>query len=211
MPELEPSQARRKRIRLAPDARKKLILEAALAEFSTHGYAASSTEKIARRAGLAQAGLYAHFKSKEAILEALFSEVLLAAWPQWLEQSQSFSEEQIDLLIDKWYARIDDPKFLAVLRLLVVEGVRLPAVVRDWRTGVVAPFMRAEQETVDSFSSRGHIRPGPLADHFQLATAPLAYVILMHLINGTKEHGFGDEIAKMREAHRQMLKTFLVP
>lgn len=66
----------RKRVRLTPDIRIGLILDAALAEFSRNGFAATRIEDIAAHAGLSKAGLYAHFASKEAIFEALLVRTL---------------------------------------------------------------------------------------------------------------------------------------
>lgn len=72
MPQVLEKSHLKKRTRLAPEVRKQLILDAALTEFSERGYDGASTTLIAKRAGLAQAGIYAHFKSKEDILGAYF-------------------------------------------------------------------------------------------------------------------------------------------
>ncbi|GAB2637950.1 transcriptional regulator AmtR [Gordonia jinhuaensis] len=47
------------------------ILDAAAELFTTHGYAGTSTRKIAEAVGMRQASLYHHFATKEDILEAL--------------------------------------------------------------------------------------------------------------------------------------------
>ena len=52
------------RRRLTPQVRMAQILDAALAEFSERGYAATTMDDIARRSGLSKGGLYAHFASK---------------------------------------------------------------------------------------------------------------------------------------------------
>jgi AcrR family transcriptional regulator len=41
-------------IRLTAAERREAVLDAAMAEFAAHGYEGSSTEEIARRAGIAQ-------------------------------------------------------------------------------------------------------------------------------------------------------------
>ena len=91
---------RKKRERLTPEARKRLILDAALIEFGTHGFGGTSTGKIARRAGLSQSGLYAHYHSKQAILRALLGEVLTpepAAPPQPAARKPAATNE-----MDEW-------------------------------------------------------------------------------------------------------------
>jgi AcrR family transcriptional regulator len=201
----------KKRVRLAPAVRKQLILEAALAEFSTQGFGATSTERIARRAGLSQAGLYAHFPSKDAILEALFNELLRPEWPQWLPADAPFDDAAVDRLIDCWYARAGDPVLLSILRLLVAEGNRHPELLQRWRLNVMQPFFQLEQRMIDTLSAHGHVNRCVLSEHFQLATSPIAHVMLLHMIQGGACGGFADDIATMREAHRRMLKQFLVP
>ena len=52
------------------------ILEVAARLFATKGYAASSTREIAAAVGIQQPGLYKHFLSKEAILQALCDRVM---------------------------------------------------------------------------------------------------------------------------------------
>lgn len=48
-------------------------LAAALSAFIEHGYHGTSVREIAARAGLSVPGLYHHFPSKQAMLQALFS------------------------------------------------------------------------------------------------------------------------------------------
>ena len=199
----------KKRVRLAPAVRKQLILDAALAEFSAHGFGAASTEKIAQRAGLSQAGLYTHFDSKEALLRALFNEILLPILPERLTNDEPLSEYMIDTLIDGWYAKAVDTRFMEVFRVLVAEGVRLPHLIREWHQGVVVPFLAEQQRIVDELAARGHVQRNVFSGHFQLAVAPLIHAMVLGLVTGGMEHGIGEEIARIREAHRAMLKQYL--
>jgi AcrR family transcriptional regulator len=49
------------------------ILEAALAVFAEHGYDAARVRHVAERAGVSDAALYRHYRSKEAVAEDLFA------------------------------------------------------------------------------------------------------------------------------------------
>lgn len=53
------------------DARRQEILKAAFEVFSTSGYRSGSLKDVADKVGLSQAGLLHHFRSKEALLQAL--------------------------------------------------------------------------------------------------------------------------------------------
>lgn len=55
---------------------KQEILEASLDLFSVQGFEATSISQIASAVGIQKASLYSHFKSKQAILDALVKEVL---------------------------------------------------------------------------------------------------------------------------------------
>lgn len=68
--EAAPRAARR---RLPATVRATQILDAALRVFAEKGIAASRIDDIAAVAGLSKGGIYAHFKSKEEIFEALLT------------------------------------------------------------------------------------------------------------------------------------------
>ena len=64
---------------LAKKSTKELILEVALKLFSTKGYKSTTVRDIAKEVGIQQSGLYNHFKNKDAILEALISDLMNSA------------------------------------------------------------------------------------------------------------------------------------
>ena len=78
MPHMSDSEINlpKRRLRLAPEARVPLILDAALEEFSRRGFSAARMDDIAQRCGLSKGGLYAHFDSKDAIFKALLDRTL---------------------------------------------------------------------------------------------------------------------------------------
>lgn len=61
----------RRRAQARPDE----VLDAALALFTERGYAKTTVEQIAKRAGLSKGAVYLYFPSKEAILEGLVTRV----------------------------------------------------------------------------------------------------------------------------------------
>ncbi|MFE2995459.1 TetR/AcrR family transcriptional regulator [Nocardia sp. NPDC059246] len=58
------------RARMSKSARREQVLAAAIAEFAAGGYAATSTESIAQRAGISQAYLFRLFPTKKAVFLA---------------------------------------------------------------------------------------------------------------------------------------------
>ncbi|MFM6951299.1 MAG: TetR/AcrR family transcriptional regulator [Novosphingobium sp.] len=70
------------------EARRKLIA-AAIALFAEKGFAATSTEEVAERAGYGQATVFFHFKTKAGLLEACFAATLERARAALLPACQS--------------------------------------------------------------------------------------------------------------------------
>ena len=56
--------------------RRELVLEAAVAEFAAHGLAGTSTEEVARRAGVAIGTVFRHFPAKDDLLRAIMKDLL---------------------------------------------------------------------------------------------------------------------------------------
>lgn len=192
-----------KRVRLAPEVRKQLILDAALVEFGEHGFGGSSTEKIARRAGLSQAGLYAHFKSKDEILEELLQEVL-SLKPAALTSGHLTGEGALHALIDEIYAMAADPRVLALMRVVIMEGARVPHLIRQWRLNVLHPQMDAHQVLVDELVAQGVVQRSPMTETFQFFLSPVANAIILHLMLG--EEG-AEDVEAVREAHLRMVRV----
>ncbi|MBI3946316.1 MAG: TetR/AcrR family transcriptional regulator [Armatimonadetes bacterium] len=60
-----------KRRRLTGEERRETILEAALALFSERGFTAATTRELAARAGITEAVIYRHFRSKAEVLQGV--------------------------------------------------------------------------------------------------------------------------------------------
>ncbi len=65
-------------------ATRERLLEAAIALFGEHGYAATGTSAICERAGVAKTALYHHFGNKEGLLAEVIERIELS----WIEEIQ---------------------------------------------------------------------------------------------------------------------------
>ncbi len=199
--------ARIKRTRLSPEVRRQQILDAALVEFSAIGFEGATVEKIAQRVGLTKAGLYAHFKSKDAIFDELlastmFSPTSASHW-QWSEGASL--EETVDRYLDRVYSFIGNPKAQAIFRLLISESGRSPERVRRWHEQIFQPHALRRQGELDECVAKGVLPENDFSRKFSLASAPALLALVTLLLVG--EQGAEDEIAKIREGHRLMLLT----
>lgn len=200
---------RKKRNRLTPAARKRLILDAALVEFGAHGFGGTSTGKIARRAGLSQPGLYAHYRSKEAILRALLGEILTPKWEQWMSLDEPMDEAAIDRWVDVSYGLVAEPRILSMLRIVIAEGARLPRLIARWRRDVVRPYLVEFQRRADGLAASGKMQQGVLSEEIRLAFAPMLHALFLHLVFEGNDDTVRKDIADIREAHRTLLKQLL--
>ena len=113
--------------------RREMVLEAAVAEFAAHGLAGTSTEDVARQAGISQPYLFRLFPTKKALVLALVDrcfrrveDTFVAAaadrtGDQALEAMADAYERLLDdrtmlLLQMQAYAACDDPEIREVTR-----------------------------------------------------------------------------------------------
>lgn len=200
---------KKRRVRLSPEVRKQKILEAALQEFSEHGFGAATVERIAGLAGLSKAGLYAHFASKEDIFEALLMQMLCPPFEaeQWqLLQGDSLGGA-IDRFIDVSYEMLLDGKTIATLRLLISESARAHETIRRWHDETILPYKQAQQAVIDLCVASGWMRESALTRNFDLVSAPTLFAALHCMIfsNGAAT----EEVVALREAHRELLHELL--
>lgn len=212
---MRPPQAQetsRKRVRMKPEARSRLILDAALIEFSRHGYTATRIEDIAARAGLTKTGVYGHYKSKDAIFEALLSEMM--APPEspaafcWDASGKQSLEALVDGYIEQMYRKLNAPNAQRIFRLLLTESERVPDAVGRWFTQLVLQSRLEEQSQVDECVRRGVMRKSPVTDLFTLTNSP---VLMWMVSNAVFRDATSLPLDKVRDIHRHMLLELLRP
>ncbi len=69
--------------RLPAGERRAQLLEAAVQCFAAHGYRGTTTERLARAAGISEPVLYRHFPSKQALFVALLEHAGRATLSEW--------------------------------------------------------------------------------------------------------------------------------
>lgn len=206
------STSQRKRVRLRPQDRSRLILEAALVEFGAHGFMATRIEDIAARAGLTKTGVYAHYRGKDAIFEALLTEALkisgLDSSVIWKTDGSESLQEMIDTYLDRLYRMVQNPVFAELFRLLLTESNRVPDLIRHWHEQVVVQYRAQEQALIDACVRAGLLRNSPLTKLFALSTAP-AFLWLVSKLILRKDGEF--PLDQVRQIHRAMLLDQLQP
>lgn len=203
----EKAAVKAKRTRLSPEVRRKQILEAALAEFSAMGFAATSISRIAERVGISKANVYVHFASKDQIFETLLQSLSSVGKAQdnWSKIQEARNlPEFIDNLIEVTYEALT-PEALAIMRLLIAEGHRVPDVLAKWHKDNLQ--RRAERQvTIDEQVAAGRMKANPLTEHFEFAMTPVVYAAVAKLAFGDAA---AEEVERIKATHRKLLHQLL--
>lgn len=153
------------------------ILQAALDEFSAKGFAAARLDDVAARAGITKGTIYLYFPSKEDLFVATLREKVrpilehlrtLAADPD--ASAMDVLRSHVALVADHV---VEDGCGRDIMRILLAEGHRFPAVVDRWSAEILDPIMEALGGVLRRGVERGEFVPSAIDDFPQLAVAPI--------------------------------------
>lgn len=130
-----------------------MILQSALTIFLERGFEGARMVDVATRAGLAKGTLYLHFADKEAlfefVLQRLISEPLERLRSELPTQGVSV-RVRLDRLFVPLLQDFEESGRASVLRLIIAEGARFPALAAIHQRLVIDPMMEAIDEALDS-------------------------------------------------------------
>lgn len=198
----------KKRTRLAPETRRRQILEAALVEFSQHGFGGASIAKIAERAGMSKANFYVHFTSKDEIFETLIATVLDPGLGNWqLPDGVRDVKEVVDHFIEQHYDRGLGEQTVAVLRLMIAEGHRVPELMDKWYRQTLLPARAQQDALTRAHIGKGLVTPDVLTGNQALMMSPVLQAAVFKMV--FEPAVAEQEVAAIRDAHRDMLLRLL--
>lgn len=115
------------------DRKRAAIVQAAVAQFRTHGYEATSMDQVAAAAEVSKRTLYNHFASKEA----LFAQILVQLW----ERSAAVQElayrperplqEQLAALLLQKVTIVSGEDFIDLARVAITATIHAPQRAQD--------------------------------------------------------------------------------
>ncbi len=145
------------RTRMSASQRRESVLEAAVIEFAARGLEGTSTEDVARRAGISQPYLFRLFPTKKALFLALIDRCFRRVEETFTAAAEGRAGEEAltamgdaygQLLADRTllllqlqsYAACEDPEIRAVTRAGFKELWLLTERVTGMRTDQIVPF-----------------------------------------------------------------------
>ena len=160
--------------------RRAAIVEAALEEFIDRGFAATRLDDIARRAGVAKGTIYLHFKDKESMFEELVRLVIVPVVERLnaLPPPSGSVRDLIEAFASNFLKEVADTKRGDLVRLIVAEGPRFPAVADFYYREVVSRGLAGMRALIELGIARGEIREKNLARFPQILVAPALIAVI---------------------------------
>ncbi|MDP1730320.1 MAG: TetR/AcrR family transcriptional regulator [Devosia sp.] len=150
------------KFRRRAEARPDEVLDAALDLFIEKGFAATRVEDIARRAGLSKGAVYLYFPSKEAILEGLVRRAIVPIATQALSSAENYEGDPrlvITMVLKMLAAKLNDPRLLAIPKLIVREVPGFPELAAMYRREVLDKVMPVIEKLIRNGIDQGYLRP----------------------------------------------------
>ena len=185
------------------------ILEAAIEEFATRGYAETRLDDVASRAGISKGLVYVYFRTKEELFKAAIRTLLVPrveALRRRLEASDESSEALIRGPLLGLVKQVVGSRLGSVIRLMVAEGPKHPDLTAYYHEQVVSRGMALLRWIMARGVERGEFRPGPVMDFPQLIVAPVLMSVIWKMLMDRHQHLDAD---RMLEAHVDILLAAL--
>jgi TetR/AcrR family transcriptional regulator len=142
------------------------LLDAALALFVEHGFAATRTEAVAKLAGVSKGTLYLYYASKEELFKAVVRHFLADEIARGAAAAAAFEGSTPDLLrqvcADWWLSILDSP-VSGVFKLVITEMRNFPELAEFYRDEVILPGQQALRAMVLRGVARGEFAPTDLS------------------------------------------------
>ena len=175
--------ARRRRA-ASPQARRDAILAAALDEFSGRGYAAARLDDVAKRAGIAKGTIYLYFADKEALFQEMVRSMVnpILGTLEALREVDIPARMLVERLLDVFVREVYATRRKDIVRLILSEGPRFPALAQFYHAEVIARVLAIVRPILQRAVERGELPNDALARFPQLIVAPGLVGILWHAL-----------------------------
>lgn len=187
------------------------ILEAAFEEFSRNGYAATTLDAVAQRAGVTKGTIYVYFENKEHLFISMMRELTKPTMDSVLDMFERHEGSTADLLREQFgfiYRNIvDDSRRREVARMLIAEAPRFPELTDRYHEEINRPCVALLERTIQRGIARGEIRPSAVLKCPKVIIAPIALVDLW-LMMFADRHPL--DLQSYFEAHLEMVLNCLL-
>jgi AcrR family transcriptional regulator len=156
------------------------ILEAAFLEFSRNGYAMTKLDAIAERAGVTKGTIYVYFENKEHLFISMVRELMKVTLDTVHDMFERHEGSTADLLKAQFsfiYENIvEDRRRREVVRMLIAEAPRFPALADRYHDEIHQPCMEMLQQAIQRGMDRGEIKRSAITECALVIVAPMALI-----------------------------------
>jgi AcrR family transcriptional regulator len=156
------------------------ILAAAFTEFSRNGYATTTLDQIAERAGVTKGTIYVYFENKEHLFISMVREITKTTLDTVQEMFETYEGATAELLRAQFrfiYRDIvADRRRREVLRMLIAEAPRFPELADRYYDEILRPCLALLKQAIQRGMDRGEIRKSAIVDFPQVVVGPIALV-----------------------------------
>ncbi len=170
------------------DARPQELLDAALALFVEKGFAATRSEEIAARAGVAKGTLYRYYPSKDELFKAMVRDNLSVHIAESAAQAalyQGSIAELLSQMMQAWWAKVGHGNAGVVCKIMMVEARNFPELARFYVEEVIRPSQALIGGLIERGIRTGEFRAVPVEATVHMLIAPMLHMLL-------HEHSFGE-------------------
>ncbi|MGQ0686964.1 TetR/AcrR family transcriptional regulator [Bradyrhizobium sp.] len=160
--------------------RRQAIIEAAMEEFISRGFAATRLDDIARRAGVAKGTIYLHFKDKESMFEELIRTAIVPVVGRVLGPPPAGASvrDALEAFALTFIKEVATTRRADLVRLIVAEGPRFPAITDFYYREVVSKGLAGMRAMIELGIARGEIKNKGLAKYPQIVVAPALIAVI---------------------------------
>ena len=133
--------------RMSAEQRRELVLGEAMAAFAAHGYAGTSTEEVARRAGISQPYLFRLFPTKKALFLALVERCFRRVRDEFAAAAGELTGEEAMMAMADAYEALLDDRILLLLQMQAYAACEDPEIRDATRTGFRKLWEQVERIT----------------------------------------------------------------
>jgi len=193
----------RKRTLVPPEARRAAILSAALDEFTARGYEGARLDDVAKRAGVAKGTIYLYFADKETLFQELVRSMVnpVLGALQAVSTIDMPARALVERLTETFVREIYGTRRKDIIRLILSEGPRFPAIGEFYHREVIARILGIIRPPLQRAAERGEI-PAAVARFPQLIVAPGLVGIMW---SGLFDKHEPLDVAAMMRAHVDIL------
>jgi AcrR family transcriptional regulator len=188
----------------AAEERRTAILAAALEEFTARGYEGARLEDVAKRAGIAKGTIYLYFTDKETLFQELVRSMVhpVLGTLEKLRDIDIPARVLVETLLTTFVRDVYGTRRKDVIRLILSEGPRFPAIAEFYYREVVGRVLAIVRPILKRAAERGELPDDALARFPQLIVAPMLVGIVWHGLFDKYEHL---DVAEMARAHVAIL------